>query len=89
MPVGPFDWDIHYLGVLGGLFGLICANFINLAPKQQFWSSSGSLDPIFSPDMPQKTPNNECPNQVAQLEPFGMLWGNKKAQIGHLVQQMT
>ena len=79
MPIGPFDWDIHYLGVFGVLFSLICANFINLAPKQQFWSRSGGLDPIFSPDMPQKTPNIDCPIPVAYLVHLGGLLGVKKA----------
>ena len=61
--------------------GQIGANHCNLFQNNIILSNShhsGRLASLYSPDMPQKTPNIDCPIPVANLDHIGGLSGVKK-----------
>ena len=49
---------------------------------------SEHLASFYSLDMPQKTPNNDCPIPVAYLDHIGVLFGVKKSIIGCLLESI-
>ena len=79
MPIGPLDWDIHYLKVFWGISGEKWGARLPELLKNCFFGAKLMKFAQIKPNNPPKKPNNECPNQMAQLAPFRMLWANKKA----------
>ena len=79
---GHLPWQVLSWGYMGNYKGFNCSKFVNLAPKKRVLSSSGGLAPVFYQIWPHRPPKNYCPNQGAQLIPFGVIWGVKHTHSG-------